>query len=196
MWSSRRQRGKCRKSQVGASVTVLDARLLDALGNTDLLESLRAVPGVEVVQTGARGGLTSLFVRGGASNFNKVLIDGVPADDIGGAFDFSDLVATGVERIEVLRGSNSVRFGSDALSGVINITTRRARRVFRKRHSRSTAATSAPPAARSRSAAGLRASTTSPRSRTCRRTTTSRTTPTGIIRSPLAPASSSARPPV
>jgi len=117
--------GEVPQSQVGASVTVLDASLLAALGNTDLLEPLRAVPGVEVVQSGARGGLTSVFVRGGASNFNKVLIDGVPANDIGGAFDFSDLVATGVERIEVLRGSNSVRYGSDALSGVINIATRR-----------------------------------------------------------------------
>src|SRR5262245_4311968 len=117
--------GEVPQSQIGASVAVLDASLLAALGNTDLLEPLRAVPGVEVVQTGARGGTTSLFVRGGAYNFNKVLIDGVPASDIGGAFDFSDLVATGVERIEVLRGSNSVRYGSDALSGVINVATRR-----------------------------------------------------------------------
>ena len=132
------------------------------------------MPGVEVVQTGARGGTTSLFVRGGASNFNKVLIDGVPANDIGGAFDFSDLVATGVERIEVLRGSNSVRYGSDALTRRHqHHDAPRARRVFRRRRSRSTAATSAPPAARCRSAAGSRASTTSPRSRTCRRTTTS-----------------------
>ena len=76
------------------------------------------MPGVDVVQTGARGGMTSLFVRGGASNFNKVLIDGVPANDIGGAFDFSDLATTGVERVEVLRGSNSVMYGSDALTGV------------------------------------------------------------------------------
>ena len=115
------------QSQVGASVTVIDAALLDALGNTDLLEPLRTVPGAAVVQTGARGGTTSLFVRGGASNFTKVLIDGVPANDIGGAFDFADLATTGVERVEVLRGSNSVLYGSDALTGVVNITTRRGR---------------------------------------------------------------------
>ena len=117
--------GEVPQSQVGASVSVLDAALLDALGNSDLLEPLRAVPGVEVVQSGARGATTSVFVRGGASNFNKILIDGVPANDIGGAFDFSDLLTTGVERVEVLRGSNSVRYGTDALSGVINVTTRR-----------------------------------------------------------------------
>jgi iron complex outermembrane receptor protein/vitamin B12 transporter len=115
------------QSQIGASVTVIDAALLDALGNTDLLESLRTVPGANVVQTGARGGLTSLFVRGGASNFTKVLIDGVPANDIGGAFDFSNLATAGVERVEVLRGANSVLYGTDALTGVINITTRRGR---------------------------------------------------------------------
>ena len=117
--------GEVAQSQVGASVTVLDAALLDALGNTDLLEPLRTIPGVEVIQTGARGGATSIFVRGGASNFTKVLVDGVPANDIGGAFDLSDLSTAGVERVEVLRGSNSVLHGTDALAGVINIATRR-----------------------------------------------------------------------
>src|SRR4051812_42222765 len=70
-------------SQIGAQVTVLDSATLDALGKTDVLEALRLVPGAQVVQTGAKGGTTSLFVRGGNSNFNKVLIDGVPANDIG-----------------------------------------------------------------------------------------------------------------
>ena len=74
-------------SQIGASATVIDETMLGTLGNTDLLEPIRTVPGVEVVQTGARGGATSLFVRGGAANFNKVLLDGVPANDVGGAFD-------------------------------------------------------------------------------------------------------------
>jgi len=113
------------QAQVGADVTVLDAGLIDALGNTDLLEPLRTVPGVTVVQSGARGGSTSLFVRGGASNFTKVLVDGVPVNDIGGAFDVADLTTTGVDRVEVLRGSNSVLYGTDALSGVINVTTKR-----------------------------------------------------------------------
>src|SRR6185436_8010202 len=86
-------------AQVGAPVTVIDRQVLDDLGKGSVAEALRLVPGSQVVQTGGRGGLTSLFVRGGASNFNKVLIDGVPAEDIGGVFDFSDLVAMGVERI-------------------------------------------------------------------------------------------------
>ena len=114
-------------AQVGAPVTVLDATTLENLGNTDLLEPLRTVPGAAVVQTGGRGGSTSMFIRGGSSNFNKILIDGVPANDIGGGFDFADLATTGVDSVEVLRGSNSVLYGSDAMTGVVSITTRRGR---------------------------------------------------------------------
>lgn len=113
------------QSQVGAAVTVIDRHTLDGLAKADVLESVRLVPGVQVVQTGQRGGTTSLFVRGGNANFNKVLIDGVPVNDIGGAFDFATLATTGVDRVEVLRDPNSVLYGTDALSAVINITTRR-----------------------------------------------------------------------
>lgn len=115
------------QAEIGAPVTVLDQSFIESLGNTDLLEPLRTVPGASIVQTGGRGGTTSLFLRGGASNFAKVLIDGIPANDIGGAFDFADLQTAAIERVEVLRGSNSVLYGSDALTGVVNITTRRGR---------------------------------------------------------------------
>jgi vitamin B12 transporter len=113
------------QSQLGAAVTVVDSETLQALAKTDVLEAVRLVPGVQVVQTGQRGGTTSLFVRGGNANFNKVLIDGVPVDDIGGAFDFATLATTGVDRVEILRDPNSVLYGTDALSSVISITTRR-----------------------------------------------------------------------
>jgi iron complex outermembrane receptor protein/vitamin B12 transporter len=113
------------ESQVGASVTVLDRHVLESSGKPDVLEALRLVPGAQVVQTGQRGGTTSLFVRGGNANFNKVLIDGVPVDDIGGSFDFANLPVTGVDRVEVLRNPNSVLYGADALASVVNITTRR-----------------------------------------------------------------------
>jgi len=115
------------EAQVGAPVTVLDATTLDALGKVDVFESLRTVPGVQVVQTGPKGGTASVFVRGGNSNFNKVLIDGVPANDIGGSFDFAQLSTTGVDRVEVMRGSNSILFGSDAMTGVISLSTPRGR---------------------------------------------------------------------
>jgi iron complex outermembrane receptor protein/vitamin B12 transporter len=115
------------QSQTGAPVTVIDTRTIDALNKPDLLEALRLVPGAQVHQTGARGGTTSMFVRGGSSNFTKVLVDGISVNDIGGGFDFSQIQTTGVERIEVMRQSNSALHGSDALAGVINITTKRGR---------------------------------------------------------------------
>jgi vitamin B12 transporter len=114
-------------SRTGAPITVIDSGVLEALNKPDVLEALRMVPGAQIVQTGERGGTTSLFMRGGNANFNKVLIDGVAANDIGGGFDFAQTATAGVERIEVLRQSNSVMYGSDALSGVVNITTRRGR---------------------------------------------------------------------
>ena len=115
------------QSRTGASVTVIDAFALESLNKLDVLEPLRTVPGAAVVQSGGRGGTTSLFVRGGNSNFNKILIDGVPANDIGGGFDFGDLATTGVDRIEVMRGANSVLYGSDAMTGVVSIVTKRGR---------------------------------------------------------------------
>jgi len=115
------------QAQSGAPVTVIDEQTLEALNKTELSETLRLVPGSHVVPTGGRGGLTNMFIRGGNANFNKVLVDGIPVNDIGGAFDFGQMATGGVERIEVLRQTNSVIYGSDALAGVINITTKRGR---------------------------------------------------------------------
>lgn len=114
-------------SQIGAQVTVLDSRTLDNLAKTDVLEALRLVPGAQIIQAGQRGAVTSFLVRGGASNFNKVLIDGVPANDIGGGFDIGSVATAGVDSVEVLREANSVLYGSDSLAGVVSITTRRGR---------------------------------------------------------------------
>jgi iron complex outermembrane receptor protein/vitamin B12 transporter len=112
-------------ARTGAPVTVIDEATIEAINKLDVLEALRLVPAAQVVQVGQRGGVTSLFLRGGESNFTKVLIDGIPANDIGGGFDFSQLTLASVERIEVLRQTNSVIYGSDALTGVVDISTRR-----------------------------------------------------------------------
>lgn len=111
------------QAQVGASITLLSGD--DYTGKLDVQEVLRLVPGAQVTQTGQRGGLGDLFVRGGNSDANKVLIDGIPANDIGGAVDFGVLAETGVDQIEVLRGPNSALYGSDALAGVVSLTTPR-----------------------------------------------------------------------
>ncbi len=113
------------QARTGAPVTVIDEETLEAINKLDVLEALRLVPAAQIVQVGQRGGATSLFLRGGESNFTKVLIDGIPANDIGGGFDFSQLTLASVERIEVLRQTNSVIYGSDALTGVVNISTKR-----------------------------------------------------------------------
>ncbi len=112
-------------SQVGASVSLIDGQDIQAQNKLDVLEDLRQVAGAQIVQTSQRGGITSLFIRGGESSFNKIMIDGAPANAIGGGFDFAQLSNSGVQRVEVLAGANSVLYGADALAGVVNITTQR-----------------------------------------------------------------------
>jgi vitamin B12 transporter len=110
---------------VPAAVTVLRGVELRARGIHTVFEALRDVPGAAVVQTGSYGGQTSLFLRGGQSNYVKVLVDGVPVNQPGGSFDFANLTTDNIERIEVLRGPASVLYGSDAVTGVVQIFTRR-----------------------------------------------------------------------
>ncbi|MGC1227355.1 MAG: TonB-dependent receptor [Candidatus Sulfotelmatobacter sp.] len=111
------------QAQLGAAVTTLS--LPDYEGTRDIYEGLRFVPGLQAVQTGQAGGTTSLFIRGGDSDANKLLIDGIPANDIGGNVEFANLSSAAVGEVEVLRGPNSVLYGSDALAGVISLTTPR-----------------------------------------------------------------------
>ena len=90
-----------------------------------IADELRLQPGVSVVQSGGYGGVTSLFVRGGDSTANLVLIDGVPANDVGGRFDFSNVSSTAVNGLESQRGPNSVLYGTDALAGTLRFDTPR-----------------------------------------------------------------------
>jgi len=90
-----------------------------------IVDDLRQSPGVNVVQTGQAGATTELFVRGGDSTANKVLIDGIPAENIGGRFDFGTVSSTGLAGLELYRGANSALFGSDSLASVVNLSTPR-----------------------------------------------------------------------
>jgi iron complex outermembrane receptor protein/vitamin B12 transporter len=90
-----------------------------------IVDEMRQEPGVFMVQTGGTGGVTSLFLRGGNSTANLVLVDGVPAGDVGGVFDYGTVSSTAISQIEVLRGPDSAMYGTDAGAGVISITTPR-----------------------------------------------------------------------
>jgi vitamin B12 transporter len=109
---------------VAATVTVIRGEDLRTRGVRFVADALREIPGAQVVQNGPYGSATSLFVRGGESDYVKVLVDGVPVNQPGGAFDLGSLTTDNVERIEVLRGPGSVLYGSDAISGVVQIITR------------------------------------------------------------------------
>ena len=111
------------EAQVGTSVSVIDSTALSTRLNLD--QTLRDETGSQVVQTGQMGGLSALYVRGGPSDANKVLMDGIPLNDIGGNVDFSFLQADGFERVEFQRGPNSALYGSDALASVVSISTTR-----------------------------------------------------------------------
>ena len=111
-------------------MTVITAADIERNQRRTVPEVLKSVPGLNVVQAGGPGGLTSVFVRGTNSNHVKVLIDGIDASDPsnpGRLFDFAHLQTADIERIEVLRGPQSGLYGSDAIGGVISVTTKKVR---------------------------------------------------------------------
>jgi vitamin B12 transporter len=112
-------------STLTQAVTVLSGEDLRARGVTRVSDALREVPGAMLVQNGSFGAVTSLFLRGGESRYTKVLIDGVAVNASGGFFDFSHLTTDNIERIEIVRGPASVLYGADAVSGIVQIFTRK-----------------------------------------------------------------------
>ena len=86
-------------SAIAASVTVISGDALRARGIATVADALRLVPGAAIVATGSFGGQTSLFLRGGESDYVKVLVDGVPQNQPGGFYDFANLGTEDVERI-------------------------------------------------------------------------------------------------
>ena len=112
------------RASVAASVTVLAGTALREQGFFTVADALRSVAGVAMVGSGSFGSQTALFLRGGESNYTQVLVDGVAVNTPGGSYDFANLTLDDVERIEIVRGPASVLYGSDAVSGVIQIFTR------------------------------------------------------------------------
>ena len=111
-------------SRIPDSVTVIAGREIEAKQQFTLSAVLRSVPGLTLQQNGGPGTVTSLFSRGGESDFTLVLVDGIRANSFGGGLDLSQVPLQDVERIEVLRGSQSALYGSDAIGGVVSVITR------------------------------------------------------------------------
>jgi len=111
--------------ETGSSVTVIDRQEIESRQVTDMLQILRNVPGLTVIQSGSRGGTTTISTRGGNVNMNQVLIDGMKVNAGGGAFDFANLTTVGIGRAEVVRGPQSALYGADAMTSVLQFFTPR-----------------------------------------------------------------------
>lgn len=115
-------------AEIGQAVTVIDRDLIEQRQTVAVSDLLATTPGVTVTRNGGIGGFTGLRIRGAEAEQTLVLIDGIRVNDPsspGGGFDFGNLLADNIERIEVLRGPNSVPWGSQAIGGVVNIVTAR-----------------------------------------------------------------------
>ena len=111
-------------SRTPDSVTVIPGSEIEAKQQFTLGSALRSVPGLTLQQNGGPGTVTSLFTRGGESDFTLVLVDGIRANAFGGGLDLSQVPLQDVDRIEVIRGPQSALYGSDAIGGVIQVITR------------------------------------------------------------------------
>ena len=118
----------------GVATDVFTAKDFEPARGSFVQNLLRGVPGLSVVQTGRNGGLTSVFTRGGESDSALVLLDGVPVTEPGGGIDFAHLTSPGLERMEVIRGPESVMFGAEASSAVIQMFTERGDPEARRPH--------------------------------------------------------------
>lgn len=115
-------------SEVGSSITVITAEQIEQRQQMFLLDVLRSVPSIDVVQSGVKGSTTSVFMRGANSEHTLIMLDGIELNDPsapGGGYDFANLPTDNIERVEILRGPQSTLYGSRAMGGVINIITRR-----------------------------------------------------------------------
>ncbi len=111
-------------SRASSSVTVISGAELQARQLTSVSEALRQVPGLTIAQSGGRGALTTIFPRGGESDYTLVFLDGIQLNAFGGGFDLAHLSAANIDRIEIVRGPQSALYGSNAIGAVVRIVTR------------------------------------------------------------------------
>jgi vitamin B12 transporter len=111
--------------QTTAPTDVISRETIDNRQAVSLPELLEFSPGIAVGRTGPFGGSASIFLNGGNSNFTKVLVDGTPINPPGSAVDFSSVTTENIDKVEIVRGAESGIYGSDAVSGVIQLFTHR-----------------------------------------------------------------------
>jgi vitamin B12 transporter len=112
------------EQETGSSVTLLSGDTIETMQPVSFADALRFLPGAVVNVAGQRGGLGSLFVEGGDSRYNKVLVDGVPVNDPGGTFNGATVPLAEADRVEFLRGAQSTLYGSDAMTSVVQVFSR------------------------------------------------------------------------
>ena len=110
--------------RTGASISTLENEQLETMRPVAADDAIRFLPGAVINTAGQYGGISSLFVRGGESTYNKVIVDGVAVDNPGETFDFGTLPLTQADRVEFLRGAQSTLYGSDAMTSVVQVWTR------------------------------------------------------------------------
>lgn len=116
------------RTRAASSVSVISREQIEESGRSTVGEVLRDVSGVDVVRSGGAGGNSAVFLRGANSEHTLVMMDGIELNNpitTNRSFNFSDLSLEGIERIEILKGSQGALYGSDAMGGVINIITRK-----------------------------------------------------------------------
>jgi vitamin B12 transporter len=111
--------------ETSAPVTIISRNQIEMWQPVALPDLLLFAPGISVGRTGAEGGTASIFLNGGNSNFTKVLVDGTPVNPPGGAVDFSNITLDNVDKVEIVRGAESAIYGTDAVSGVIQLFAHR-----------------------------------------------------------------------
>ncbi len=113
-------------AEQGSSVSVIRGEEIRSRNEGQIVDLLRQTPGMVISQSGSRGTVASLFVRGGDSKYNLVLLNGIPVNGFyyGGLFDFAHLPSDAVQEIDIARGPQSAVYGSYALSSTISVVTR------------------------------------------------------------------------
>src|SRR3546814_5343159 len=114
------------RDEVGQAITIIDTDTIERRQTVDIVDLLATTPGVRFNRSGSTGSVASVSLRGAETTQTLVLIDGVKVNDpsgIGDGYDFGHLLTGNISRIEVLRGSNSVVHGSQAIGGVVSLPT-------------------------------------------------------------------------